>query len=128
MILMTPVLAGCSSPADGDPLPREFHVETTDVDPDQERGEDEFWMVWIRGNETDGRDPAVCGRRAPDHRLDPGDERVVYASDAYSFDPDQVRVLVAVARRTSPPAVPRPSASSPTPTPATRTPSAARVP
>jgi hypothetical protein len=98
MILMTPVLAGCSSPADGDPLQREFHVETTDVDPDQERGEDEFWMVWIRGNEIDGRDPAVCGRRAADHRLDPGDERVVYASDAYSFDPDQVRVLVAVAQ------------------------------
>ncbi|PSG97873.1 hypothetical protein BRD56_03230 [Thermoplasmatales archaeon SW_10_69_26] len=72
MILMTPVLAGCASPADGDPLQREFHVETTDVDPDQERGEDEFWMIWIRGNETDERaNQAVCSRLPPDPQSTP---------------------------------------------------------
>lgn len=89
--------AGCLGP-DGSEgwLDREVQIVDGAASAEGERGEDEYWMVWVRGNETDERDPqAVCARQPPNYRLHPGNETVVYDNRSYDFTAEEVTALVA---------------------------------
>ncbi|PSG97874.1 hypothetical protein BRD56_03235 [Thermoplasmatales archaeon SW_10_69_26] len=94
LVLLSVPLTGCIGQADG--IERELEVVDGDVDPDQARDEDEFWMVWIRGSELDVRDPQfVCSRIPPDYRIDAANWTLVYDNRSYSFTPGEVDVLLA---------------------------------
>lgn len=94
LAVATVFLAGCIGHVDD--LDREVQIVAGAADADETRDGDEYWMVWVRGNETDERaQPFVCTRVLPNYRLDVGDRSVVYSNGSYGFDPDEVRVLVA---------------------------------
>lgn len=63
---------------------------------DTTRGEEEYWMVTITGNETDKRDPqAVCMREPPNYAIHHHNESLVYDADRYAFAPSQVHAMLA---------------------------------
>lgn len=98
LVLVTiAVVAGClGSDGSDDWLERDVQIVDGAASPDATRAEDEYWMVWVRGNETDEREPqAVCDRLPQNYRLSPGNETVVYDNRSYDFAPEEVTVLIA---------------------------------
>lgn len=94
LALLLAAIAGCTGPSD-DGIEREIHTLANDVT-DTSRSQDEYWMVWIHGNETDERkNQAVCSRLPPDYRIDRANESVVYENRSYDFEPANVTTLLA---------------------------------
>lgn len=94
VLVLALALAGCLGVGTG--IDRSFEREAISVD-DGVRGPEEFWMVSIRGNETDEREPqAVCGRVGVPFELLRHNDTVRYDPDRTDVDPDEVQILLAV--------------------------------
>lgn len=97
-LLAAVLLAGCI-PGDDGPLGDRLDRSIEVVDRgsrDAERGSGEYWMVWIRGNETDTRSPRVaCARVPPSFGIVHHNRSVWYRPPATDIDPDEAEVLVA---------------------------------
>lgn len=99
VLVVAAALAGCSSPSerpeDGEGVARDIRLVPAPVT-DEERGPDEYWMVWVRGNQTVEREnPYACARQSPSYEIHHANASVEYREESYSFRPGDVRVLIA---------------------------------
>lgn len=62
---------------------------------DEARGPDEYWMVWVDGDQRRDPPPGYVCSIVFDHTVDADNQTVAYSNDTYAFYPDEVAYLVA---------------------------------
>ncbi|MDX1611003.1 MAG: hypothetical protein R3185_01455 [Candidatus Thermoplasmatota archaeon] len=85
------LLTGCASTPQP-PTNGEEPGETRTVTPP---GEGQYWMIWVRGNETQDPPPQYMCSIAYDHDVDRGEKTLYYEERAYEIDTGALAWVVA---------------------------------